>query len=220
MFYQLFHSASEYSAHDRKWMLRVLSEGLHTELDYEVVRRRHVLSLLMAFASSTAAGVDSRRTVLVILGQATNGNDHTLLDCVEHCGVTSWLAQLVCDAGASWALRARAVCLLRSIVHRLGTRMARECADLARNLLAHSAANLVHQRAAAGQQKDAISRAERMHANHFCLALLDLVRSVAGHNVDSSLRDAAVEEFIEAHLPLQRHNTLNLAFWRIQNATV
>jgi len=213
MFYQLFHSATEYSAHDRKWMLRVLCEGVHTEADYQVLRRRHGLALLMAFASSSSSGVNSRRTVLKILWQTATAHEQTLVDCVEHCGVTSWLVQLACDTGRSWSLRLRAVRLLRLIVTRLHARLGPECVDLARSILIHAAANLSR------THTGTLTRTQRTQAQHFALLLLDLVR-VVSTRMDTQLRDIAVERFIETHLPLQRRqDSLHLTFWQIQVAS-
>lgn len=58
LLYNLFYSASDLPSEDRKWLLDLLIDGLHTYSDWRILRRRQVVDLLASLAMSTVADGD------------------------------------------------------------------------------------------------------------------------------------------------------------------
>ncbi|KAK8803357.1 hypothetical protein WA158_001051 [Blastocystis sp. Blastoise] len=67
MFYQLFGSGTTDYKQERAWLLRVLFKGLQREQDFKIFKRRHVISQLSLFVSSSISDVYSKKLFFLML---------------------------------------------------------------------------------------------------------------------------------------------------------
>eukprot|EP00941_MAST-03F_sp_MAST-3F-sp1_P002770 g2770.t1 len=66
MFYQTFNSGKT-AEKEKKWILRLISRGIHTFLDVDLLSRRHVFPVIMDYASSRVASSSGRACALEVL---------------------------------------------------------------------------------------------------------------------------------------------------------
>ncbi|TPX36788.1 hypothetical protein SeMB42_g07051 [Synchytrium endobioticum] len=94
MFYELFFSASDDCRKERAWMLRLLVNGLKTEADYNVYRKRHVFDHLFGYFSSPVCDANSQKLILELLNRTTSFPS-VVKELVYKSGLTSFIHALV-----------------------------------------------------------------------------------------------------------------------------
>ncbi|TPX31859.1 hypothetical protein SmJEL517_g04918 [Synchytrium microbalum] len=94
MYYELFFSGSDDCRRERSWMLRVLVNGLKTEQDYRVYKRRHVFENLMSFFSSTFCDANSQKLILEFM-ITTTSIPTIIKDLIYKSGLISFMHSLV-----------------------------------------------------------------------------------------------------------------------------
>ena len=99
MFYQMFSSSAvlDWRMH-RSWILRLMTDGCTRTADWHVLRRRHVLPILMAFHDSRHADRYTRLMVIDLIRRlaCTGGEDDAVEGSdAEDAGSTGALASMV-----------------------------------------------------------------------------------------------------------------------------
>lgn len=71
LFYSLFYSSGTNSRSERIWILRLLKNGLNSDLDFHVIQRRHAMELLFTFFSSSLSDLQTRKLTMEIILKAS-----------------------------------------------------------------------------------------------------------------------------------------------------
>jgi hypothetical protein len=108
LFYNLFNSGSTTCRKDRTWILRVIELGVCSHADYIVLRRRHVVPILLSFYDSELSDLMTRRHAAHIVLRLCR-DEHTAAQLCEFAGLVAWLSTVLhhaAFAGADHGVRA------------------------------------------------------------------------------------------------------------------
>ncbi|XP_065899031.1 nucleolar pre-ribosomal-associated protein 1-like isoform X3 [Dysidea avara] len=94
MFYLLVHSSSNQHKLERQWIMSLLKEGLRSDQDYPVYRRRNVIPILMTHYSSVLTDSSMKLQILLLIKQASHLVAVTT-DLIWNRGLLAWLQSIV-----------------------------------------------------------------------------------------------------------------------------
>jgi nucleolar pre-ribosomal-associated protein 1 len=66
MFLSMIFSSSDDWKRDRVWMLRLVRDGLKSNADWKIFRRRHIFEYLVAYLDASEASSPTRTTILEV----------------------------------------------------------------------------------------------------------------------------------------------------------
>eukprot|EP00039_Didymoeca_costata_P012979 m.190493 g.190493 ORF g.190493 m.190493 type:complete len:1282 (-) comp15641_c0_seq8:2766-6611(-) len=90
LFYNMFLSSSDTCKNERAWMLRFLSTGLKSSLDYAIFKRRRVMDLVLHLYSSPLADLKTKGLIFKILVSLSHIPSASM-DMVRSHGLFPWL---------------------------------------------------------------------------------------------------------------------------------